>query len=146
MINNVTLVGRLTKDVELRKTQSGISVAQFTVACDRMKKADQEHTADFINCVAWRQPAEFLNQYAKKGNLVGVVGSLQTRSYDRDGQRIYVTEVNADKVRLLESKNSNERHDGNFRKEDYRNEEAKEYVAEEAVEEGLDISSDDLPF
>lgn len=107
MINRTVLVGRLTKDPEVRKTQSGISCAMFTVACDRNRKKDEnsnEPTADFISCVAWRQPADFLGQYAHKGSLVGVDGRIQTRTYEKDGQRIYMTEVVADQVRLLESK------------------------------------------
>ena len=109
MINRTVLVGRLTKDPEVRKTQSGISCAMFTVACDRNRKKDEnsnEPTADFISCVAWRQPADFLGQYGHKGSLVGVDGRLQSRSYDKDGQRVYVTEVVADNLRLLDSRNS----------------------------------------
>lgn len=106
MINHVVLVGRLTKDVEVRKTASGISSAMFTVACNRRfsRGQDGQQQADFINCVAWRQTADFLGQYARKGALVGVEGRIQTRNYERDGQRVYVTEVVADNVQLLESK------------------------------------------
>lgn len=108
MINNVVLVGRLTKDIELRKTQSGLSVASFTVACDRRLSQEQrnnnEQSADFINCVAWRGSADFLGKYAHKGDTVGVEGRIQTRNYDRDGQRVYVTEVLANSVNLLHSK------------------------------------------
>lgn len=113
MINRVILVGRLTKDVEVRKTQSGLSVAQFTVACDRrfsrQDSSSQQQTADFISCVAWRQSADFLGSYAKKGNLVGVEGRIQTRNYDdKDGRRVYVTEVVCDNVQLLESRRARE--------------------------------------
>ena len=84
MINSVVLVGRLTKDVELRKTQSGLSVASFTVACDRRlsqaQKNNNEQSADFINCVAWRGSADFLGNYAHKGDTVGVEGRIQTRN------------------------------------------------------------------
>lgn len=108
MINSVVLVGRLTKDVELRKTQSGLSVASFTIACDRRLSQEQrnnnEQSADFINCVAWRGSADFLSSYAHKGDTVGVEGKIQTRNYDRDGQRVYVTEVLANSVNLLHSK------------------------------------------
>ena len=108
MINNVVLIGRLTKDIELRKTQSGLSVASFTIACDRRlsqeQKNNNEQSADFINCVAWRGSADFLGSYAHKGDTVGVEGKIQTRSYDRDGQRVYVTEVLANSVNLLHSK------------------------------------------
>ena len=107
MINRVVLVGRLTKDVEVRKTTTGLSVASFTVACDRrgQKNPDGSSQADFINCTAWRQSADFLGQYARKGAMVGVEGRIQTRSYDdQQGQRRYVTEVVCDSVQLLESK------------------------------------------
>lgn len=108
MINSVVLVGRLTRDIELRKTQSGLSVASFTIACDRRlsqeQKNNNEQSADFINCVAWRGSADFLGSYAHKGDTVGVEGKIQTRSYDRDGQRVYVTEVLENSVNLLHSK------------------------------------------
>jgi single-strand DNA-binding protein len=107
-MNRVTLVGRLTKDVEVKKTQSDLSVASFTVAVDRRKSKDQEDTADFISCVAWRQQAEFLGNYARKGNRIGVDGRIQTRSYDdKDGKKVYVTEVVCDNVELLTSKSEN---------------------------------------
>ena len=97
MINNVVLVGRLTKDIELRKTQSGLFVASFTVACDSLLSQEQrnnnEQSADFINCVAWRGSADFLGKYAHKGDTVGVEGRIQTRNYDRDGQKVYITEI-----------------------------------------------------
>ena len=97
MINRVVLVGRLTRDVEVRKTASGLSVATFTVACDRRMARGQDgnnqQSADFISCVAWRQAADFLGSYARKGALVGVEGRIQTRNYDRDGQKVYVTEI-----------------------------------------------------
>ena len=107
MINNVVLVGRLTRDIELRKTQSGLSVASFTIACDRRLSQEQrnnnEQSADFISCVAWRGSADFLGNYAHKGDTVGVEGRIQTRSYDRDGQKVYVTEIVANSVSILHS-------------------------------------------
>lgn len=112
MINRVVLVGRLTRDPELSKTQSGLSVCSFTVACDRKQgreQSDQQQTADFISCVAWRQSADFISQYGYKGALVGIDGKIQTRNYeDRDGKRVYVTEVVADTVRLLDSRRDRE--------------------------------------
>jgi len=106
MINNVVLVGRLTKDPDLRYTSSGTGVATFTLAVNRnFTSADGNREADFINCVIWRKPAETLANYAKKGALIGVTGRIQTRSYDnQQGQRVYVTEVVADNFQLLESK------------------------------------------
>lgn len=107
MINNVVLVGRLTKDVEVKKTQSGLSVASFTVACDRRLSQEQrnnnEQSADFISCVAWRGSADFLGQYSHKGDTVGIEGRIQTRNYDRDGQKVYVTEIVANSVSILHS-------------------------------------------
>jgi len=107
MINNVVLVGRLTRDAELRYTQSNIAVATFTLAVNRpFKNEAGEREADFINCVIWRQSAENLANWAKKGSLIGIIGRIQVRSYEKDGQRRYVTEVVAESVALLESRNS----------------------------------------
>ncbi|HEO2958618.1 TPA: single-stranded DNA-binding protein, partial [Streptococcus agalactiae] len=108
MINNVVLVGRLTKDAELRYTPSNVVVATFTLAVNRNRKNENgEREADFINCVIWRQQAENLANWAKKGALVGITGRIQTRNYEnQQGQRVYVTEVVAESFQLLESRNS----------------------------------------
>ena len=110
MINNVTLVGRLTKDPELRYTGQNTAVATFTLAVNRrFKNAAGEREADFINCVIWRQPAENLANWAKKGTLLGVVGAIQTRNYEnQQGQRVYVTEVSVDNFQMLESRSTRE--------------------------------------
>lgn len=114
MINNVVLVGRLTKDAELRYTQSNIAVATFTLAVNRNFKNDAgEREADFINCVIWRQAAENLANWAKKGSLIGVTGAIQTRNYDnQQGQRVYVTEVIASNFQMLESRSSQQNNQG----------------------------------
>ena len=105
MINNVTLAGRLTKEPELRKTQTDKSVLSFTLACNRrFKGSNGETTADFPNCIAWNQSAEYLAGYAHQGDLVGVVGSIQTRNYDGPNGRVYVTEVMCDNVCILAHK------------------------------------------
>ena len=106
MINNVVLVGRLTKDVELRYTPANQAVATFTLAVNRaFKNANGEREADFINIVIWRQAAENLANWAKKGALLGVTGRIQTRNYENaQGQRVYVTEVVADNFQMLESR------------------------------------------
>ena len=106
MINNVVLVGRLTKDIELRYTQTGIAVARFTLAVNRAFSNQQgEKEADFISCIAWRKQAENLANYMRKGNQIGVVGRIQTGSYDdKDGKRVYTTEVVADAIQFLEAK------------------------------------------
>lgn len=107
MINSIALTGRLTRDVDLRYTQSGTPVGTFTMAVDRQYKRDGEPTADFINCVIWRKGAENLANFTRKGSLVGVEGHIQTRSYDNNaGQRVYVTEVVVENFALLESKNA----------------------------------------
>lgn len=106
MINRVVLAGRLTKDPVLRSTQSGLQVAQFTLAVNRNYTNGQgQRTADFVSCVIWRKGAEILCKYAKKGELLGVDGRIQTRTYDdKDGKRVYVTEVVIDNFSFLEPK------------------------------------------
>ena len=113
MINRVVLVGRLTKDVELRKTTTGLSVARFTVACDRRfsRAQDQggnnQQTADFINCVAFGKLAEHVEKYYRKGLKTALTGRIQTRNYtNRDGQKVYVTEVVVEELEFAESKNA----------------------------------------
>ncbi|MCG1009250.1 single-stranded DNA-binding protein [Salinicoccus sp. ID82-1] len=110
MLNRVVLVGRLTKDPELKVSQSNISVVNFTLAVNRpFTDSNGERGADFINIVTFRKQAENVNQYLKKGSLAGVDGRLQSRSYEnKEGQRVYVTEVVADSVQFLEPKGSND--------------------------------------
>lgn len=108
MINNVTLIGRLTRDAELRYTPSNIATAQFNIACNRnFKNANGEYDADFINCVMWREQAERFCNWTKKGMLVGITGRIQTRSYEgNDGKRVYVTEVVAENFQVLEKRDN----------------------------------------
>lgn len=144
MINRVVLVGRLTRDPILRKTQSGTSVVSFTVACNRRVAAGAEPQTDFISCVAWNRTAEIVSQYTKKGSLVGVEGRIQTRNYeDAQKNRVYVTEVVCDSVQFLESRSSSE----------HRTSEPSAYMPDAPSYDdfasstpSLDISSDDLPF
>lgn len=138
MINNVVLIGRLTRDVELRYTPSNAAVATFNLAVNRnFKNQDGEREADFINCVIWRQQAENLANWAKKGTLIGITGRIQTRSYEnQQGQRVYVTEVVADNFQLLESRNKSANHS------------SMDEQMPPVFENGqpMDISDDDLPF
>ncbi|WP_421432699.1 single-stranded DNA-binding protein [Streptococcus suis] len=132
MINNVVLVGRMTRDAELRYTPSNQAVATFTLAVNRnFKNQDGEREADFINVVIWRQQAENLANWAKKGALIGVTGRVQTRSYDnQQGQRVYVTEVVAESFQLLESRGQQSNsQDGSF-----------------GNSSPMDIQDEDLPF
>lgn len=143
MLNNVSLVGRLTKNVELRYTPSNVAVATFTLAVNRtFKNENGEREADFINCVMWQQQAENLANWAKKGSLIGITGRIQTRSYDnQQGQRVYVTEVVAETFQLLESKgqqsNQGQQRQAQQQTPDF---------SRSARTNLLDISSDDLPF
>lgn len=143
MINNVVLVGRITKDPEVRYTTNNIATCSFTLACDRRYSgANGENQADFINCVAWRQSAEFMGKYIKKGYVMGITGSIQTRSYQgQDGQTRYVTEVVCDSVRSLQGRSDSEA-STTPRQTQTR---ASEEKAPETFNVS-DVADDDLPF
>lgn len=153
MINNVVLVGRLTKDPDLKYTASGQAVATFSLAVNRnFTNQNGEREADFINCVIWRKPAETLANYAHKGTLIGITGRIQTRNYEnQQGQRVYVTEVVAENFYLLEKKSSEsqsnynapEQHSNDFQGNNHANNHANNTPFEGS---NLDISDDDLPF
>ena len=153
MINNVVLTGRLTKDIVLRRTTSGKTCTSFTLAVNRNKQE-----TDFINCVAWNNWAELLEKYTRKGSQIGVEGRIQTRNYDdRNGKKIYVTEVLANKITLLESTKSDT---SEFHKEatntqginksrlesNYESDMYAQSLTEEAEKYSLELSDDDLPF
>lgn len=105
MINSVVLVGRLTKEVELRKTQTGMSVVSFSLAVDRTYKKEGQPEADFINCIAWDKKADLMNTYLGKGSMIGVEGHIQVRSYqNQQGQKVYITEVVVDQLHFLDTK------------------------------------------
>lgn len=140
MINNVTLVGRMTRDAELRYTPSNQAVATFTLAVNRnFKSQNGEREADFINCVIWRQQAENLANWAKKGALIGITGRIQTRSYEnQQGQRVYITEVIVDTFQLLEKRESGHQQPVDNHPDFGRN--------ASMQSNPMDISDDDLPF
>lgn len=156
MINNIVLVGRLTKDPDLKYTGNGTAVATFNLAVNRnFTNQSGEREADFINCVIWRKPAETLANYAKKGVLIGVTGRIQTRSYEnQQGQKVYVTEVIADNFQLLESKKadssqntqgsgvSNSQTNNYTRSQQNRNNDESDPFGNSSI----DIGSQDLPF
>ena len=138
MLNNVVLVGRMTKDAELRYTPNNQAVATFSLAVNRnFKSQNGEREADFINCVIWRQQAENLANWCKKGALIGITGRIQTRSYEnQQGQRVYVTEVVADNFQLLEfNKWNNQGHSQENSQPDF---------SQQA--EPMNILDSDLPF
>ncbi len=141
MINRVILVGRPTKNIELRKTQSGTSVVQFTLAVNRKVKNEGQPDADFINCVAWNKTADLISQYVHKGALIGTEGRIQTRSYDdKDGKRVYVTEIVVESVQFLESSKNTQPLQNNAYTQD------SEPQSDSMSDDTLDIASDDLPF
>lgn len=144
MLNRVVLTGRLTRDPELRYTPNGIATASFTLAVQRpFTNQAGEREADFINIVVWRKAAENVANYLKKGSMAGVDGRIQTRNYENNqGQRVYVTEVVAENVQFLDTRNSqsdkpkNERETGQGQyKDPFQND-----------GQAIDISDEDLPF
>jgi len=150
MINNVVLVGRLTKDIDLRYTESGTAVGNFTLAVNRQFTNQQgEREADFINCVAWRKTAEIIANYTAKGSMIGIQGNIQTRSYDNnEGKRVYVTEVVAQSVSLLDSKKTNEGNQQNSNKAS-NSTNTPSNIGKDPFDKSsqpIDISDDDLPF
>lgn len=162
MLNRVVLVGRLTRDPELRYTPNGIAVANFTVAANRPFRNQQgEQEADFINCVTWRRQAENLANYMRKGSLIGVDGRIQTRSYEaKDGRMVYVTEVLAENIQFLEPRNASSQrtemdsfptsdsyqHQTPARPEQSFQQETDQSNPFQNDGEQIDISDDDLPF
>ena len=147
-MNRVILLGRLTKDPELRKTSSGTSYCRFTVACDKRKtKDDQDPGANFISCVSWRQNAEFISDYGQKGSQVAVEGSIETGSYtDRDGRKVYTTDVLVDRIQLAESKKQRSDYPSNGTS--YTMAEASAHANEgfDVGDADAEVTGDDLPF
>lgn len=167
MINRVVLVGRLTRDPDLRYTANGAAVGSFTIAVNRQFTNSQgEREADFINCVIWRKAAENFANFTHKGSLVGIDGRIQTRNYEnQQGQRVYVTEVVVENFSLLESKSSSNGNANNTASNNFsnnnsfnnngvpNNESSKPNNDFEAKtdpfadnSQSIDISDDDLPF
>lgn len=157
MINRTVLVGRLTRDPELKYTNSGRAVASFNIAVNRQFTNSQgEREADFINCVIWNKTAENFCNFTRKGSLVGIDGRIQTRSYEnQQGTRIFVTEVVAENFSLLESKNSsqNEQFEQNRPKnngQNYQNKQNGQSSPSRNPNNPFnsmpDIKDDDLPF
>lgn len=159
MLNRVVLVGRLTKDPELRFTPNGVACCNFTLAVNRTFANQQgEREADFINIVVWRKAAENVANFLKKGSLTGVDGRMQTRNYEgQDGKRIYITEIVAESVQFLEPKssssqqqqnNNNYGQKNNGNRPTSNNNSTNNYDHDPFKDDGLpiDISDDDLPF
>lgn len=159
MINNVVIVGRLTRDADLRYTGSGTAVASFTVAVERtFTNAQGERETDFINCVVWKKPAENLANFTRKGSMVAVAGRIQTRNYtNNESRKVYITEVVAENIQYLDSKKTNESRsdssEGNYSQSNQNSSQGqnKGYQKQdedpfESNNDSIDISDDDLPF
>lgn len=115
MLNNITVMGRICNDIELRRTGSGVAVASFTIACDRDFKSGGEKETDFIACVAWRNTGEFIQKHFAKGRMIVVSGRLQIRSWnDKDGNKRKTAEVVVDNAYFGDSKNTNTAPTNNF--------------------------------
>ena len=133
MFNLAILTGRLTIDPELKTTPNGISVTSFSLAVNRNYRAGEEQQTDFINIVAWRQTAEFISKYFKKGNLIGIEGTIQTRKYqDKNGNNRTAFEVVANEVHFIESKRNDEN-------QGYSNADTEDFTE-------VDFTEDDIPF
>ncbi len=141
MINRVVLVGRITRDPELRKTNSGSSVASFTIALDNRRGPNGEKTTSFIPCTVWNQQAENVYKFTHKGSLVGVEGRLNQRSYDsKDNRKVQVIEVICDSVQFLEPKGTAAPRDDGFMPDPVPSD------IEEKNVSSIDVTDDDLPF
>ena len=151
-MNKAILVGRLTADPELKATANGVSVCSFTIAVNRrFARAGEERKADFINCVAWRQSAEFICNYFAKGRMIGVIGSIQTRDWtDNEGKKRYATEVIVDEAYFTESKGSGDGAQSGAWPQSRENAVANAPQSFDSLPDGADfmpgISDDDLPF
>ena len=155
-MNKVILMGRLTRDPEMRQTPQGVSVASFSIAVNRRFAKEGQQQADFINCVAWRQQAEFICKYFQKGSMIAVTGSIQTRSWDgQDGKKQYATDVVVDEVYFTGSRTETGTSGFNQSNNGYqaRPQSAPQRGAEPNFDEfdmsgfsTIDGSEDDLPF
>lgn len=133
-INKVVMVGNMTRDPELRRTANGNPVASFTLALNRIQQSSDGQQADYISCVVWGKIAESTAQYCSKGSKVGVVGHLQSRSYDNaQGQRVYVTEVVCEQVDFINTRNQE-------------NNNQPQQVENSPFDQGFNIMDEDLPF
>ena len=130
-MNNVNIIGRLTKDVEVRKTSTNKSVSSFSIAVDNLATKDGEKTTSFFNCNAWNNVAETLSKYTRKGDRIAISGSLIQRNYEnKNGEKISVVEINVNSITLIENKKEN----------------ASTQSENKAVENDNKINDDDLPF
>lgn len=144
-MNKVCLTGRVTKNIELKYTQNNIAITNFTLAVTRkFKNQNGEYESDFINCIAYKSTAELLSKYVKKGDLLGIEGRIQTRNYeDKDGKRVYVTEVIVDSIDFLQSRKDESK------QETTKTENTKQKLSDDVFSEfgsSIEITDDDIAF
>lgn len=145
-MNKVILMGRLTRDPEMRQTPNGVSVCSFSIAVNRRFAKEGQQTADFINCTAWRQQAEFICKYFGKGAMIAVVGSLQSRSWEnQEGKKQYSTDVVVDEVYFTGSKSESHTEGGGFSAPQPKNDNPFGDIDSMGFQT-IDGSEDDLPF
>ncbi len=144
-MNKVCLTGRITKNIELKYNQNNVAITSFTLAVTRkFKNQNGEYESDFINCIAYKSTAELLNKYVKKGDLLGIEGRIQTRNYeDKDGKRVYVTEVIVDSIDFLQSRKDESK------QETTKTENTKQKLSDDVFSEfgsSIEITDDDIAF
>lgn len=144
-MNKVCLTGRITKNIELKYNQNNVAITSFTLAVTRkFKNQNGEYESDFINCIAYKSTAELLNKYVKKGDLLGIEGRIQTRNYeDKDGKRVYVTEVIVDSIDFLQSRKNESK------QETTKTENTKQKLSDDVFSEfgsSIEITDDDIAF
>ena len=144
-MNKVCLTGRITRNIELKYNQNNVAITSFTLAVTRkFKNQNGEYESDFINCIAYKSTAELLNKYVKKGDLLGIEGRIQTRNYeDKDGKRVYVTEVIVDSIDFLQSRKDESKQDTT------KTENTKQKLSDDVFSEfgsSIEITDDDIAF
>jgi single-strand DNA-binding protein len=144
-VNKVCLTGRITKNIELKYNQNNVAITSFTLAVTRkFKNQNGEYESDFINCIAYKSTAELLNKYVKKGDLLGIEGRIQTRNYeDKDGKRVYVTEVIVDSIDFLQSRKDESK------QETTKTENTKQKLSDDVFSEfgsSIEITDNDIAF
>ena len=143
-MNKVCLTGRITKNIELKYNQNNVAITSFTLAVTRkFKNQNGEYESDFINCIAYKSTAELLSKYVKKGDLLGIEGRIQTRNYEKDGKRVYVTEVIVDSIDFLQSRKDESK------QETTETENTKQKLSDDVFSEfgsSIEITDDDVAF
>lgn len=150
MLNRVILIGRLTREAEIRYTASQVPYARFTIAADRPynSQRNESNNTDFISCIAWQKTAEIIQKYTTKGSLVAIEGRIETGSYEKDGKKVYTTDVRVDNLRLLDRKNKSDDMTSGPSPVDFENKNDSINESDPFADFGnaIEVTDDDLPF